>query len=140
MSVRIAGFSKPRAGSILNGRLCCFPPQCSSVQCPKQTPKRLKSLEDRAQTIRLEIVPQLRRLLRTLPLESKYSGDEVAHILSMNRRTLNRRLEVQGTSFQNILEDVRFEAACQLLDATRIPLIEIAASLGYSESIAFSRH
>jgi AraC-like DNA-binding protein len=81
----------------------------------------------------------MRRLLRTLLLERKASGDEVAHILSMHRRTLNRRLEAQGTSFQNILDEVRFEAACQLLDATKIPLTEIAASLGYSESSAFSR-
>jgi AraC-like DNA-binding protein len=92
-----------------------------------------------ARTIRLEVVPQMRRLLRTLLLERKASGDEVAHILSMHRRTLNRRLEAQGTSFQNILDEVRFEAACQLLDATKIPLTEIAASLGYSESSAFSR-
>jgi AraC-like DNA-binding protein len=116
-----------------------FPSSVLEHPMPEADPKRLKNLEERAQTIRLEVVPQLRRLLRTLLLEGKPSGDEVAHILSMNRRTLNRRLEALGTSFQKILDEVRFEAARQLLDATKIPLTEIAACLGYSESSAFSR-
>jgi transcriptional regulator GlxA family with amidase domain len=57
----------------------------------------------------------------------------------MHRRTLNRRLEAQGTTFQNVLDEVRLESARQLLDVTKLPLIEIAASLGYAESSAFSR-
>ena len=56
----------------------------------------------------------------------------------MHRRTLNRHLKVQGTTFQQVLDEIRFAAASQLLENTRIPLTEIAASLGYSESSAFS--
>jgi AraC-like DNA-binding protein len=46
---------------------------------------------------------------------------------------------MEGTTFQQVLDETRFEAARQLLDYTRIPLTEIAASVGYSESRAFSR-
>jgi AraC-like DNA-binding protein len=67
------------------------------------------------------------------------SGDEVARLLSMHRRTLNRRLREEGTTFQELLDEVRFEAACQFLDTSHIPITEIANSLGYAETSAFSR-
>jgi AraC-like DNA-binding protein len=67
------------------------------------------------------------------------SGDQVARLLLMHHRTLNRRLKAEGTTFQELLDEVRFEAACQLLDTARIPITEIAASLGYAETSAFSR-
>jgi AraC-like DNA-binding protein len=57
----------------------------------------------------------------------------------MHHRTLNRRLKAEGTTFQQLLDEVRFEAACQLLDTGHIPITEIAVSLGYAETSAFSR-
>jgi AraC-like DNA-binding protein len=57
----------------------------------------------------------------------------------MHHRTLNRRLKAEGTTFQELLDEVRFEAACQLLDTARIPITEIAVSLGYAETSASSR-
>jgi AraC-like DNA-binding protein len=44
-----------------------------------------------------------------------------------------------STNFQQILDEIRFEAACQLLDKTQLPITDIAGSLGYSESSAFTR-
>jgi AraC-like DNA-binding protein len=55
----------------------------------------------------------------------------------MQRRTLNRRLKTQGTTFQEIPDEVRFAAACQLLDTTGISLTDIAGSLGYADFAAF---
>jgi AraC-like DNA-binding protein len=40
---------------------------------------------------------------------------------------------------QQLLDEVRFEAPCQLLDTARIPITEIAVSLGYAEASAFTR-
>jgi len=82
---------------------------------------------------------RLRRTLRILLLAQAASGDQVAKLLLMHRRTLNRRLKAEGTTFQELLDEVRFEAACQLLDTARIPITEIAVSLGYAETSAFSR-
>jgi AraC-like DNA-binding protein len=116
-----------------------FPSSLLACPMPEADPERLRSVEKSAKAIGVELKSQLRRALRTLLLAGKLSGDVVAEILSMHHRTLNRRLAAQATSFQKVLDEVRFEAACQLLDATRVPLTEIAASLGYSESSAFSR-
>jgi AraC-like DNA-binding protein len=103
-------------------------------------PAQLRTLEAQAHARDdFGLVFRLRRTLRTLLLAQAASGDEVAKLLSMHRRTLNRRLKAEGTTFQEVLNEVRFEAACQLLDRGRIPITEIAVSLGYAETSAFSR-
>jgi hypothetical protein len=63
---------------------------------PQADAKRLKQLEQRAQAIGIELIPQLRRALRTLLLSGKRTGNQVAQMLSMHRRTLNRRLGASG--------------------------------------------
>ena len=103
-------------------------------------PEQLRILEAQAHARDdLSVVFRLRRTLRILLLAQGASGDEVARLLSMHHRTLNRRLKAEGTTFQQLLDQVRFEAACQLLDTARIPITEIAVSLGYAETSAFSR-
>ena len=103
-------------------------------------PEQLQILEAQAHARDdLGMVFRLRRTLRILLLAQGASGDQVARLLLMHHRTLNRRLKAEGTTFQELLDEVRFEAACQLLDTARIPITEIAASLGYAETSAFSR-
>jgi len=77
--------------------------------------------------------------LCTLLLNGKTSGDDLALMLLMHRRTLNRRLRELGTTFQGVLDDVRFEAARQLLCYSEVSLDEIAASLGYAGVSPFMR-
>ena len=85
-----------------------------------------------------DVLPQVYRAVRRLLLEERHSGDEVARVLSMHRRTLNRRLQAQDTSFQKILDEVRFQVARELL-AAETPLDDIAASLGYAAVTPFMR-
>lgn len=84
-----------------------------------------------------KLVPQLHRSLRLLLLAGKSSGDELAQTLLLHRRTLNRRLQAQGTTFREILDDVRFEVARHLLEHTDAPINDIAAGLCYAEVSAF---
>ena len=81
----------------------------------------------------------LYRSLSVLLMMGMPSGDAVAQQLAMHRRTLNRRLEARGTTFQSVLDEVRFEFARQLLRNTEIPIADIAATLGYAESSSFAR-
>jgi AraC-like DNA-binding protein len=118
----------------------CFPAGLLDKPLPEADAERVGTLEQQAQAIsHVELVSKLRRALRLMLLDGRSSAREVSALLSLHRRTLSRRLHDQGTSFQRILDEVRFETACQLLEKTRLPLTEIAASLGYSESSAFSR-
>ena len=86
-----------------------------------------------------DLVPRVMRALRLLMLSGHVSGEDTARMLSMHRRTLNRRLKAQGTTFQSVLDRVRLEAARQLLESTRLPLDDIAASLGYASVSPFMR-
>ena len=86
-----------------------------------------------------QLVEQVTRALRLLLLHGKNSGDDVAEMLSMHRRTLNRRLHAEGTTFQHLLDLVRFDAACQLLGDSDIAIDDIAATLGYASVSPFMR-
>jgi AraC-like DNA-binding protein len=115
-----------------------FPTALLNNPMPEANPERLRRLERQVQTIgKGDLLSRLRCAL--LLLSGCSSAPEVAALLFLHRRTLNRRLNDQGTNFQHIRDDIRFEAACHLLDNTQLPLTDIAASLGYSEASAFTR-
>ena len=76
---------------------------------------------------------------RLLLLDGRNSGDDVAQMLSMHRRTLNRRLKDHGTTFQHVLDEVRFSIARQYLANSDISLDDLAASLGYAGVSPFMR-
>jgi AraC-like DNA-binding protein len=117
-----------------------FPAAMLEQRISGADPRQLRILEARAQARSdFGLVFRLRRTLGVLLLAEAASGDEVAKLLSMHRRTLNRRLKAEGTTFKDLLDEVRFETACQLLDTARIPITQIAVSLGYAETSAFSR-
>jgi AraC-like DNA-binding protein len=63
----------------------------------------------------------------------------VARALAVSRRTLSRRLGDEGTSFRDILNDVRREFACALLQDHSLSVGDIAFFLQYSEPTAFHR-
>jgi len=117
-----------------------FPTALLDRPMPEGNPERLRRLEQEALIFgKDELLSRLRRALRILLLSGRSSAQEVAALLFLNRRTLDRRLHDHGTNFQRVLDEIRFETACQLLDNTQLPLTDIAASLGYSESSAFTR-
>jgi len=86
-----------------------------------------------------QVVEQVRRTLRLLLLRGRHKGDEAAQMLSMHRRTLNRRIKAEGSTFQHVLDEVRFTVARQLLTGTDISLDDVAAMLGYSGVSPFMR-
>jgi AraC-like DNA-binding protein len=60
-------------------------------------------------------------------------------MLELHRRTLNRRLKAQGTTFQAVLDGVRAEVACQLLEGTSTSLDDVASTLCYASVSPFMR-
>lgn len=79
------------------------------------------------------------RAVRRLMLHGRASGLDVAQALSLHRRTLNRRLAAEGTTFQRVLDRVRLAVAQQLLDDTRLSQPNIAEILGYRDEVSFLR-
>jgi AraC-like DNA-binding protein len=79
------------------------------------------------------------RALSRMVIAMPPSGDKVAEVLGIKRRRLRERLEAEGSSIKGLLEVVRCELARQLLEQSRMPISEIAATLHYSQPGAFSR-
>ena len=66
-------------------------------------------------------------------------ANHVAAMFSLHVRTFAPRLEGEGTSFQQLLDQSRFEIARQLLDDTAMDIRHIAAVLDYADASAFTR-
>jgi AraC-like DNA-binding protein len=117
-----------------------FPADWLSRPVAGANPAVLRDLRKQAdELVQPELIDKLRRSLRVLLLTGVVSGDVVADTLAMHRRTLNRRLEALGTTFREVLDDVRFGAARELLALTRLPLDDVAAALGYAGVAPFTR-
>ena len=86
-----------------------------------------------------DFVAQVRSLLRTTLVTGHSSAAQVAELFSMHRRTMNRRLNAHGTSFHELVDEIRFEIARQSLEDSALEIIQIALLLGYSNVSAFTR-
>jgi AraC-like DNA-binding protein len=64
--------------------------------------------------------------------------DYVAEKLAMSTRTLRRRLAQEGSSYRELLDEVRYGLAKEYLQNTSLPMEEISVLLGYTESGNFS--
>lgn len=65
--------------------------------------------------------------------------ESVARQLATTERTLNRKLRTEGTSFTQILDDVRCNLAKEYLRSTKLTTDEISELVGFSEAANF-RH
>src|SRR5262245_64971528 len=71
--------------------------------------------------------------------ETTLTPETVARTLAVSRRTLSRRLADEGTSFRGILDGVRREFACALLQDRGLSIADITFFLQYSETAVFNR-
>ena len=88
---------------------------------------------------RPDICAQVVRTLRPRIISGQVSIEEVAASLSLHPRSLLRKLKAQGTTFRDVLNETRFEVACQLLGGTRLSITEIGLVFGYSDTSVFTR-
>jgi AraC-like DNA-binding protein len=82
---------------------------------------------------------EVRRAIRLLLPMQRCSRAEVARQLGLHERTLGRRLQASGTTFQLLLDDTRLDMARQLLRDTHVSLARVAVALGYGDPTVFTR-
>ena len=84
------------------------------------------------------LLGQVRRII--LGGGGRFPGvEEVASELHMSSRTLKRKLQQLGTSYQEVLDGLRKGLAVEYLAQTDKTVDEIAMSLGYSDASNFAR-
>lgn len=72
-------------------------------------------------------------------LPTAASAETAARRLHMSRRTLNRQLGRERTSFKSLFDDLRHELAIRYLAQPEMAIAEVAFLLGFSEASAFHR-
>lgn len=125
-----------------NSEICALRFPAHWMECPVDgaDPERLRIAKEQAEFIAPPgLLQQVRSAVRLLLLHERHSGDDAAQMLALHRRTLNRRLKAEGTTFQEVLDDVRYSVACELLSVPEIPLDDVAATLGYAGVSPFMR-
>ncbi len=83
-----------------------------------------------ADQVRLRLL-RCEHIMPTLP--------ELASALNVSERTFIRRLKAENTSYQELLDEVRTDRACWLLEQTDHTVEEVAHLLGYEDASNFSR-
>jgi len=82
---------------------------------------------------------QVRRLLAENMANGPMTLCEVAQRLNLSERSLQRRLDDDGTRFARLLDEVRHELALRYIADERLALGEVAYLLGFAEPSPFHR-
>ena len=101
--------------------------------CEQQCEALLASLD-----VQDGLLTRVRRLLLARPGDFP-DLESAASALHTSGRSLRRHLAQMGTSYQQVLDDVRKRLAVQYLTTTHLPLYEIAHLLGFSDPSNFRR-
>ncbi|HMJ10096.1 MAG TPA: AraC family transcriptional regulator ligand-binding domain-containing protein [Polyangiaceae bacterium] len=91
----------------------------------------LPELQSSTSNVKALIISELER--------GSASATYIAGKLGISSRTLGRRLELEGTTFKTLLDDVRKQLALEMVGLRDQPFSEIAAALGFSQPAAFHR-
>jgi len=63
--------------------------------------------------------------------------EQLAHRINIPERTIRRKLTAEGTSYKNILSEIRKQKALELIAAGDCSMEKIASILGYSDVTSF---
>jgi AraC-like DNA-binding protein len=88
---------------------------------------------------RTPFVLQIRQAIETLLGTGTCGYRQVANAVYMHPRTLQRRLREEGTTFEEIKDEVRRDLAERYLSQPDVPLTKVTALLDYSEQSALGR-
>jgi AraC-like DNA-binding protein len=77
-------------------------------------------------------------LVQSLP-DGEPTRDDIAAKMGISSRTLQRRLQDEGQTFHEILDEVRHNLAKRHLGNEKISLSDVAHLLGFSDQSSFTR-
>ena len=82
---------------------------------------------------------RVRSCIRSMLPEGGLTADAVATQLQTSESTLRRRLRDEGTSYREIVKEVRMDLACHYLAAEERDIADVALILGFSDQSTFTR-
>jgi AraC-like DNA-binding protein len=126
--------------SVLNGITCRRRDLDRAM--PMADPQSLRTLQqylDRAAEHQPTQSERTTHLILGLLPGGRCTADLVARYIGIDRRTLHRRLDSEGTNFSVLVDEVRREAALRYLANPHQAIGDLAPILGFSDASAFSR-
>ena len=88
-----------------------------------------------AHDIRLQVSTLIQQ---TLGMQ-EHTIENIAQLMHMNKRTLQRRLKDNDIVFKELLNDIRMKSACWHLKSSNMDITLLSEMLGYSDVSCFSR-
>lgn len=85
------------------------------------------------------ITYRIREILGSDFRQEMPSFEELTGLLNMSARTLRRRLDKEGISYQRIKDNARRDIAISLLSRDRLTVSDVAEQVGFSDPSAFHR-
>lgn len=122
-----------------------FPEEYLDVRLNNSDPELLKIVELHLQGLlnkeldNLKLTERIHHEVRRSLGTRTCNIEGIAQIMGKHPRALQRRLQQEGTSFREILADVRLEVAKHYLRSSDIYLSDLSDILGYKNVSAFSR-
>ena len=120
-----------------------FPTHWLKHKLPSEDPFLFDFLEQKAAELhqgqQKDLISQLHRFVRNTLITQGCTVNAAAQHLGIHERTLNRRLQQQGTSFRHVVNEVRYAMAQSFLANSEATNAEIALALGYTDATTFSR-
>jgi len=97
-------------------------------------------IERRFTRRRPPLAAETRGVIMRLLATGDSSNERVAAALGLHLRTLHRRLTAEGTSFQQVKDEVRRDVMLYYLQRTELDFSRVAEKLGYAEQSVLSRY
>jgi AraC-like DNA-binding protein len=133
--------ASPRFGQRMNGIF--FDEDDLELPVPHTDPQLYEMatsfVDQRFPTAAKTLTARVRTLIERLLIGGSCTHEHVAAALNLHPRTLQRRLREEEESFEGIRDSVRSELALRYLRQPDVPLVRVAAVLGYSETSVLSR-
>lgn len=86
-----------------------------------------------------DLVEQVKRRIHLLLGSGEITEDRVATPLNISPRHLRRKLNQEGTSYEQLVDEVRKESAIRMISEGQLSLTSIAYELGFLDPSSFTR-
>jgi len=105
----------------------------------------LTTLENHAEELIVKLSDEddfclkVRNLIEFNLINGKFHQQDIADLLKLSTKTLQRKLKANNTTFKSILDELRLDKANTLLTKANLPLVDVSINLGFSEPRSFYR-
>lgn len=89
--------------------------------------------------VKVSTSEQARHLIQKLLPTGQLSRPVIAEKMKLHERSLHRKLQSEGYTFEALVDEIRITEAKKLLAHDAIPMSQIAGLLGYNEQSSFNR-